>query len=142
MAKRRGRRDLEKSHPIANDPLSVLLTPNPVYALPTQPLALIEDQRFFHPDGDNRPVMSIGNLPINRIEAAPNVDANRKSQRGFRPLSVRGSSSLVFGRDAVGNPAVRCVRRQVRKEVLFAKGKGGSRKPRRVKRNRYSSIGC
>lgn len=138
MAKRRGRRDDPK--PSLTDPLSVLLQPEIV----SKPLALIEDRRLFHPDGENRPVMSINSVPINRIEVTHGPSPNR-SRKNQAAVAVRGGvlpARVVFGKDGRGGKAVVCARRQERREVLFAAGKGGRKNRRQVRRNALSKIGC
>lgn len=90
-----------------------------------RPFQQIEDLRTFHPDGPLR------------------------SRRGFitahHSLSVsRSRSSRVPAGLRFTNPyqVLTCVRRKIRKQVLFAKGGAGSRKMRRPKYNYMSSVRC
>lgn len=138
MAKRRGRRD--NQNPIANDPLSVLVS------RPLSPLNLIEDRRLYHPDGPNRPVLSIDGLP-SFVTLEPEVNRNVGRTRSQRTKSTK--ARLVFSpvqtlmdTPRANGPVSVCVRRETRREVLFARGKGGSRHRRKVRRNPTSKIGC
>lgn len=146
MAKRRGRRDNQTQNPIANDPLSVLVS-RPLLS----PLTLIEDRRLYHPDGPERPVLSFDGRPSS-FTLEPELNRNVGRLRKARTNSTK--ARLIFqapqtvmepvlrGRGPVDADTAVCVRRKSRREVLFAKGKGGSRHRRRVRRNRNSDIGC
>lgn len=86
----------------------------------------LEDRRFFNPLGPARAPISLG------------------PQRRFRPAVTYSSSPGVipigigFARP---NTVGICVRRKVRREVLFAKNKSGGRH-RRPRRNYWSSVKC
>lgn len=137
MAKRRGRRD---HSPIANQPLSVL---TPRYTV--TPLRLIEDRRLYHPDGPYQPVRTVSG-GVSHITTEENRNVQRGSRQDRRrngPSSKQTKARLVFADDPVGSRAIVCVRRETRREVLFAKGYGGSKKRRRkVRRGATSSVGC
>lgn len=138
MAKRRGRRD--DRNPSLTDPLSDLLQPQ----ILSRPLNLIEDRRTYHPDGEARPVMSLNATPIHTLEVshAPSPTRSRKNQTAATIQKGSLPARVVFGSDGRGGKAIVCARRGERREVLFAKGKGGSKKRRQVKRNALSKIGC
>lgn len=95
------------------------------------PLAEVEDRRTFHPDGMFRPVRSVGRARA-QVRVAP-------SRARVPTLPFRFPDLHFF------NPARHvaiCVRRKIRKEVLFAtKGRGkGARTPKR--RNYWSKVRC
>lgn len=101
------------------------------------PLTLYEDRRTYHPDGQFR-------WPAASPRAAAQVVARparvtRSSVGGhysFRPKQTK--AVLAF---AAPHKVAVCVRRQVRKEVLFAHGVGGG-KVRKPRRNAYSKLHC
>lgn len=138
MAKRRGRRD--NPNPSLTDPLSVLLQPE----ILSRPLSLIEDRRTYHPDGESRPILSTNSTPIHTLEVsnAPSPNRSRKNQTAITIQKGSLPARVVFGTDGRNGKAVVCARRGERREVLFAKGKGGSKKRRTVRRNSLSKIGC
>lgn len=122
-------------------PLTSLLSPAPLVSpiLPelAEVLSDVEDFRYYHPLGGNRPASTVrskrANIglvdPGSRLRRFP---AQTKAIRAF------GNTPLERKLD----PAAVCVRRKSRREVLHAlnrtrKGKGGS--PRR---NWRSSIKC
>lgn len=135
MAKRRGGRDT--SNPIANDPLSVLIAPvRSPYSPPTN-----LDRRTYHPEGPNRPFLSVEGV-VNTITTETTNDRQPVRSKRSKRLAYSPKVKLVFdGVSGPSRPSV-CQRREVRKEVLFAKGKGGSRHPRKVRRNETSKYGC
>lgn len=138
MARRRRRRDV--STPSLPDPVSRFLSPQPVT------FNSLSDHRYHHPDGPYRPVLSFDDTPAT-ITTAENTNVVRRgrSQSRNRDHDKRTPVRLVFAEpvhpsQAKGIPL--CVRRETRREVLFAKGKGGSRHKRKVRRNANSKIGC
>lgn len=84
------------------------------------------DRRVFHPDGHFR-------RPDAFVRVAADLRVTPSSPRRSLPFSVsfRDPSRVHL-----------CVRRKVRREVLFAKGGAGSRKMRPPRRNYFSSVRC
>lgn len=86
----------------------------------------LEDRRFFNPLGPYRTPATFG------------------PQRRFRPAvtysSSPGNIPIGIGFARPDTVAI-CVRRKVRREVLFAKNKSGGRH-RRPRRNYWSSVKC
>lgn len=91
-------------------------------------LRLVEDRRYFHPMGPARPASAF----------------TRSSSRVVVPKWSTVGAAGVTAKLAFNSPSsvLVCVRRKSRREVLFAKGKGGRRGQRRPKRNIWSSIKC
>lgn len=89
------------------------------------PLQQISDRRIFHPDRLVRNAVSTLNAPHALAVA--------------NPYSRKLSSNVRFQ-----NPhkVLVCIRRKIRKQILFAKGGAGSRKMRRPTYNYYSSVRC
>lgn len=89
-------------------------------------LSLIEDRRQFHPLGPFRPASAPRRALSRVVIKNPSVPFRRPDVFGF----------------AVPQKVALCVRRQERREVLFAKRKtgAGARSPKR--RNYWSSISC
>lgn len=139
MAKRRGRRD---DPPIANDQLSDLFGSRVVRVSPQN--LFVEDRRTFHPEGPQlRPFLMDNGVPAT-ITTERNSNVKRKgknSSPSVFALNRQTKSRLVF---AAPDRTVVCVRRNTRREVLFAKGRGGSggKRRRNVRRNESSKYGC
>lgn len=123
-------------------PLSVnRLVPRPVLSL--EPgfrraralLSEIEDRRTYHPDGPRRPARSFLRSR-HRL-----TDLNKKAPRS---RANRTALSNVSGRLAFQGPenVLVCVRRNMRRQVMFAKKKTGRRGQRPPRRNWFSSISC
>lgn len=129
MARNKGRRGTSET---ANDPLSdLLLQPIASFPLVTtplpEPLTLLEDRRLFHPESFDAPAAAIS-------DAADTVLRPSKARPGRPQFSPR------IGFKAPDHVAT-CVRRQIRREVILAKGRGGGRH-RRPRRNWRSEIEC
>lgn len=92
------------------------------------PLIEVEDLRRFHPTPLFRPSMSI-------VQAKPSIDVKPSRLVRTAPLSARAAFDEP-------HKVVVCVRRKVRREVLFAKRKTGrgARSPKR--RNLWSDVKC
>lgn len=104
------------------------------------------------------PLLRRNVLPLTQIEDKrqfiPRISYIRNSPKVFRPLrtSSARNAKLRYGinlRSPFGfiihapRNAVLCVRRKIRREVLFAKGAAGGRSSRKPKRfNQYSHIHC
>lgn len=86
----------------------------------------IEDNRRYHPLGALRPSASF-TISNHRLEITPS------------PHRLRLPSSVRF---AFPSEVIRCARRTIRKQVMFAKGGAGKKKMRRPKRNEYSDVRC
>lgn len=138
---RRSRRDLSTHlppitrHPQPVEPTRFSLSPKlqalrqsfiRLEQLRRQVLRDIEDRRRFHFD-PVKPARTVkGTLARTRLAKAPQTHRLPYTLNFVAPKRV----------------AI-CVRRQTRKEVIFAKGRaGGGRKRRSPKRNAYSSISC
>ena len=89
-------------------------------------LQLLEDRRLFHPEQAFRPALSFGMIRQQRVVV-------RKANR--RDTVV--PSALAF---PVPRKVAICQRRKERREVMIARGVGGSRAPKR--RNYFSDIRC
>lgn len=128
MARRSRNRQRRDVPTIANPILSRLPLPQ-WYPRPISNLRVIEDRRTFHPDFVPR--------TFSRSPAKIQVRNAPRNQKIQTPPTPRPHYSF----NAPDRVLV-CVRRQRRKEVLFAKrhaGKSGQRKPRF---NQFSNISC
>lgn len=94
-------------------------------SLSPSPLLEFEDRRTWHPDGLNRP-------------------ARASVRSATRLLPTRSYSSVVSPgvRFAVPGQVLVCVRRQARREVIFAKRLAGRSGGGKRRRNPYSSVSC
>lgn len=108
-------------------------------------MAEIEDRRRFDPDPRSRSprdrrsrvakISSLSLLGSNQFfsDAYTGALPVSPAREGLRPTEARaGSSSRV----------IICVRRKVRREVMFAKGRAGGRVSRRRRRNQFSNVFC
>lgn len=117
---------------IANDPLSSLLRPLSVSRVldpPVEPLLEVDDRRSWHPERSDRPVMSVsGPVGVQVVRPA-------------RGLSVPPVPAQVSFRSP--NRVVTCVRRERRREVMFALGRTGKgSRSRRHRRSWRSDFSC
>lgn len=125
-------------------------SPNPVSLAPlpkspqvAAPLRQVEDRRTFNPEHGNRPALTIAGTPAvitvkSRPRPKPKTKASRAQVNRFGTLQPSQTKAAVtFAAPAA---TVVCIRRQRRKEVLFAKGKTSSRGHRR--RSWLSKISC
>lgn len=113
-----------------------------------QQLNMVEDGRVYHPEGDDRPALDVLGRPVrfsvSSVVRPPSVRVHRRSfvARSYYTNSFRGFQ-LPWGIKYQSMfPVVTCLRRKVRKEVLFAlgrtrSGRGGSRR-----RSWRSSVEC
>lgn len=99
----------------------------------TTNLRLIEDRRFWHPQGPKAPARSFRSS-VHRIVEVP------KKPRPVKPHKIKSfvPTSLAFDDPAT----LICVRRKVRREVMFARRKAGKRGQKRKTFSYYSSISC
>lgn len=95
----------------------------------------VEDRRSFHPLASSRPVRVVSGVPVQPLRVASSAAASRRAGL-YAPPGL--SPHLKF---AVPSKTIICVRRQRRREVLFAKrqfgGKGGRRRL-----NQWSDVRC
>lgn len=101
------------------------------------------DRRYFHPAGVMRPLKSVFGSPVRAVPYVKPVGFTpfrygRSGRVIARPMPMR--SSFVGGYKLPALAAV-CVRRNIRREVLFATGRGGGGK-RPPKFNYTSSYRC
>lgn len=116
--------------PVVPLPTPIRLSPPPTF------IAGLEDRRLFHPDrlpaADRRP-------PLAWPRAAARV-IPRPGRSTRPPYSIRpGKLTLAF---QVPERVSMCAKRQIRRQVLFAKRKGGRNGMRRSRRNFWSQISC
>lgn len=113
------------------------------YASPPRlsPLTVFEDRRQFHPEGDYAPARSFNKsrhrLVVRPARAVAKASRSFKSPELFTPKFV--TSSVYF--DAPKRVLV-CVRRKIRKQVMFALKKAGRAGQRRQRRNEFSDVYC
>lgn len=101
------------------------------------PLQEVEDLREYHPMGDDRPARSFRRWLVGHV--VPATVSGRTSAR-VRPSFFQPAAEIGF-RNPLGVAV--CVRRKMRREVLFALGgqkKGSSARFRR--RSRFSNTRC
>jgi len=112
---------------IAMDPLRDLRPLDPIPMLRRQEVLDLGDRRFFHPERELAPAAS-RTRNDRRLVARSVVDYPGASWRRPERFNVAGQVAI-------------CVRRKTRREVLFAKkrGGGGNRKPRW---NEWSDVKC
>lgn len=141
---RRRRRDRRDANVIANETLPVSSNSSPRRS---SPLRLYEDRRQFHPQRDHAPARS-----FNRYQHQLRVPRSRKryvtretprNPDAFAGLRNNFTNTVphAIGFDRPDKVLI-CVRRQMRKEVLFAKRKTGRRGQRRPRYGWYSKITC
>lgn len=87
-------------------------------------LQQIEDRRTYHPEGLQRPARAF-----------------KKAQHKLVAPKTRSSKVPQGVQFYTPGTILICVRRAVRREVLFAKNKGGGRH-KRPRRNHYSDVQC
>lgn len=94
----------------------------------------IEDRRTFHPDGLQRPARSF-NRSLHRLTIPKFKKVFNRNTRTYKMPSAH----IMFE-----NPkkVLTCVRRKIRKEVLFAKRKTGRSGQKRPRWTEYSKIRC
>lgn len=102
------------------------------------PLREVEDNRYFHPAGQLKPVRSSRRFTVPTIAIG-----DRPLPRGQfpRPRGTFLPAVEVMGFKAPRHVAI-CVRRKSRKEVLHALGKAGGKTSKRRRRNSTSNIWC
>lgn len=135
MARRSGNRTLNRSAG-ARSPYRSLVARPLLPAIVIRPLDLrvFEDRRTYHPDRLRPP------LTVSRRDQRKLLDvATRGAVRSQPPLHRPARSVLSF---AVPKKVLICMRRERRRETLFALGRTG-RGARSVKRrNEWSAVSC
>lgn len=110
------------------------------YKLATTPISVsdvlssIQDLRVFHPEAALRPLLSV---PGHIASWSVNY-ASRVSRRG-NPVRLRLPTAISFKHP---ERVLVCVRRSVRRQVLFANGRSGQRRRFQPRRNPNSNIRC
>lgn len=148
MARGKGQRDTPN---IANDPVADLLMPSvdplsPVVdPLLDDPLLAMEDRRTWHPAGPARPSMMTWSSDVVADRASTFVRNTLYDVSGRR--YVDRARNYVGAALAFRDPSrvALCVRRKIRKEVLFALSphrRIGAGRGKHRRRNWASSIRC
>lgn len=96
---------------------------------PSLDLRIVDDRRRFHPNPFIRPAVSV----VRRADTKLVVSPIRRQTK-----VLRLPDKVAF---AVPRNIALCVRRKVRKEVIFATSGGGAGK-RRPRRNQFSDVRC
>ena len=107
------------------------VVPRPIVTPPPpKPLRLLEDRRTFHPDKMTRPAGAV-------TKKATRLRAGRSSSisRPHGPLPHHVGFSIP-------KQVAICIRRKIRKQVLFAKNKTRKGSGSRRNRNEWSDIVC
>lgn len=144
---RGSRRASAIASPIANaesDPLVQLLAPTPavsVFEATAEPLSLVQDNRVYHPEGPRQSVVIGGRLARVVVHNRPAI-AYGKPIYAYRGMP-HGLQVPVGTKFESPFRVVRCLRRKIRREVIFALRKekkgAGARKRRR---NPDSGVKC
>lgn len=121
-----GRRDLNTLSSLRS--LIARLHPLPPMLVSRTPLRTIDDRRTFHPSPFTRPAVSAGRRADTKL-VVPSQSL-RDVQRLNHTVQFKEPRKVLI-----------CVRRKIRKEVIHAKGVGGSR-VRKPKRNQFSDVKC
>lgn len=111
---------------------SVIASYNLLRSILSRPLVPFGDRRSFHPEGYYRPADVAGRRAARFVVLAPAASSKRRS-------SSMPSDVFKF---AQPNRVLVCGRRQVRKEVLFAKRKTGKGAKAYRDRNYLSNMSC
>lgn len=154
MARGSRSRGVARSHTIATytppqDPLADVL--RPFYSTPARlfddvatPFTDFEDGRTFSPDVNNKPrrAVVIGGRPARLVVHKRPIIAYGQPIYAYRglPKSVQVPVGVKFESPL---RVIRCLRRKIRRNVIFAlnkRRKGAGAKRRR--RNEYSNVGC
>lgn len=144
MGRRNNRRPSAISPHRSLDALLVPVRPSPAVTFSSRvpaDLSPIEDRRTFWPEpAALRPALTLRGTGARVVGAAPVRKPGPPGRKSTALASVKTGSVLTFS--APKRVAV-CVRRQRRKEVLFATGKGGRRgRQRQRRRSEFSEVSC
>lgn len=102
------------------------------------PLTEVEDRRTWNPEGQFAPARSLSS-PRHRLTVKNRPSKYQHSLKKSFPNYSQTKGLVSF--KAPENVMV-CVRRKIRKEVIFAKRKAGKVGQKRPRRSFYSSIHC
>lgn len=146
----RRREDERDLTPIASPQTARPSGPAPVIERAPRDLSVIEDRRTFHPEGVNRLPRRKTGAPAQFVLRHPDKARRGKSlaQRYLDGLIHQGRRSaktaLQRGQREFQKPqdVLTCVRRQRRKQVIFAKRKQGKGARARRRRNWRSEFSC
>lgn len=151
MARRhkRGQRDVSTSSLDRSSLLSDLVLPAAVQAVMDEPadLSAVEDNRLFHPEAPYAaPLFVSGNAVRVGPKEEFGINQNRTRALMENPnkqssYNARATNAMYFDQS---QHVVRCIRRKVRREVMFASGKGRRKKGSlaRRRRNQWSDVNC
>lgn len=143
---RRAKRDANAvASPTHQSPLAQLLSPlaplKPLAHRVTKNLGHIEDRRSWHPKGVQAPAKSVHKAQ-HRLVAKPNKAPRGSAQRISEAFRARAAPPVAVGFHAPKKVVI-CVRRRMRKEVLFALNRTGKgAKKRKHRRSYYSDVRC
>lgn len=116
---------------IANvNPYSVLSALSRTLPRLPAPLSLLEDRRSFHPARSARPAFALRRDAARLVAREP---ARRPGRQTKATIAFADPKRVVI-----------CMRRGVRKEVMFALGRTGrgGKRNRRPRRSSFSSVSC
>lgn len=111
---------------------------------PPSPLSEVEDRRTWHPDPDHGAFTLGGSLASVTVHRRPIIARSKTFSRwGFGrgiPVGVQVPVGIQY---AHSFNVINCVRRKVRRQVIFARNKGGKGVKRRPPRRTWrSNIWC
>lgn len=110
--------------------------------------SLVEDRRMFHPLDDDAPALDVAGRPsrfsVSSVVRPPMVRVHRRPfvARDYYTNSFRGFQVPVGIKYQSMFPVVTCVRRKIRKEVLFALGRTRKGSQGGRQRNWRSDVRC
>lgn len=140
-SRRRGQRDTPD---IATSLDNMVLSPTVMTPAPIDPVSdyidpILDDRRFFHPEEPFHPALLLSGFPAELEERhTPSV--------GYAPARTgkRGRATEVSYYPAFRHPSsvAVCIRRQRRREVLFALKRAGRGGGKRRKFNFHSKVRC
>lgn len=110
------------------------------WAQDSAPLTEVEDRRSWHPDPGRGAVTIGGNWARVIVHPRPFVARSRPIWGHGLPTAVQVPWGVMYE-----SPfrVIRCIRRKVRREVMFARGQGGKRgRKGKYHRNADSNIWC
>lgn len=134
---KRNKQRRDPTSPISNRRLPFAVTTHQKFGFTN--LRTFEDRRTFHPEGPIRPALRFSGVPA-RLRLRRSLTRRSRPQKNFSGLRPESGRSLVAFRDP--DRVLICVRRKMRREVLFAKrktGRGGQKPP---KYSWFSKVTC
>lgn len=146
MAKKRSSRPHRDNHPVARDPLAeAVYLPVPVTLVRPQPpklLTEVQDNRRWHPEPMKPALTKVGGHARIVAKDLQRLSAQNKNVSG--PNGPRKSQRSISSRLAFDVPerVLVCVRREQRRQVLFAKRAVRSGAGQKRRRSRWSDISC